>query len=1096
MKKHQSPLKRLSTISMLLVGTSIGLSAQANEQSEAAWLSEKVAPSKVDIDLRGIKNAPNWQPGDAIKDMPRRRFDPDYVVPSAPRNPVTIKTDQLMSNQQAVSLKANRSTRAIEQQFEGSGYTGVNPPDTTGDVGLDYYIQSINGSSGSIFTIYDKETGALVSGPTNMETLGSGNCASGAGDPIVLFDEMANRWMLSEFSSFGNNLCVYISQTADPVTGGWYAYSFTAPSFPDYPKYGVGVDAYYVGTNESTSAVYALDRDAMLAGNAASMIRIAVADLAGFGFQMIQPADHDGINDMPAGTPGYFLRHRDDEVHNSSSNNPNEDYLELWQFNADFVNTANASFTKVADFPIAEFDSDLCGLFSFSCFPQAGSSTTLDPLREVVMFRAQYRNFNTYETIVGNFVTDVDGTDHGGIRWFELRREAGTWSLHQEGTYSPDGKNRWMGSIAMDKDGNMALAYSWGSSTDFPGLRYTGRLGTDANGVMTEAEAVLINGTSHNSSNRWGDYSHLSVDPEDECTFWYTNQFGKQNGQWGTHISSFKFDSCGSGTGGNQEPTASFTSSCDLLACSFDGTASSDSDGTIASYDWDFGDGNTATGSTTDYNYAADGTYTVTLTVKDDEGATGISTETVTVSTSNQAPTSAFTFVATELSVVFSDSSSDTDGTVDSWSWDFGDGNTSSSQNPTHNYASEGTYTVSLTVTDDDGATNSSNQSVTVNLDNIPPISNFTYTATDLEVTFVDSSSDSDGTVDSYSWDFGDGNTSTSQNPVHSYSADGSYTVSLTVTDDQGATNTSNQTVTVSDSSGTITGGFTETNLSPASGEILSFTLDVPAGATSLEVDISDGTGNADLAINFGSQPSRTDNDCLEVGAGNTHSCTITNPAEGTWFIVVRGAAASSGVELNAYWFAVATGNIAPTADFSFTTSDLEASFTDLSSDSDGSVVSYSWDFGDGNSSTAQNPINTYASAGTYSVSLTVTDDEGASDTSTQSVTVTEGGTGTSGGFTETGLSPASGENIVFEIEVPVGADSLVVDTSAGTGNVDLVINFGSTPTRFDNDCIQQGAGNVHNCTITNPQAGTWFIIVRGTTASSGAQLDAYWFDN
>ena len=205
----------------MLVGSSVGMAAQAAEQSAKPWMSEKVTPNKVNIDLRGIKNSPQWNPGEAVKDMPRRRFDPSYVTPSAPRNPVSIKTDRLMTSQKAMSLTANKNSRAIELQFEGSGYTGVNPPDTTGDVGLDYYIQSINGSSGSIFTIYDKATGSLVSGPTNMETLGSGNCATGAGDPIVLFDEMANRWMLSEFSSFGNNLCVYISQTSDPISGGW-----------------------------------------------------------------------------------------------------------------------------------------------------------------------------------------------------------------------------------------------------------------------------------------------------------------------------------------------------------------------------------------------------------------------------------------------------------------------------------------------------------------------------------------------------------------------------------------------------------------------------------------------------------------------------------------------------------------------------------------------------------------------------------------------------------------------------------------------------------------------------------------------------------
>ena len=1098
-RNNLSSLKSLSAVTLLCASfgaTTVLQAADDKSASSKAWGSEKVAPNKVNVDLRGLSSSPTWQPGDSIKDMPRRRFDANYVLPSAPRNPVAKGNDRLMAAQNSFSVRSNENTRAIEQQFDGSGYTGVNPPDTSGDVGLNYYIQSINGSSGSIFTIYDKETGNLVSGPTNMETLGSGNCATGAGDPIILFDEMANRWLLSEFSSFGNNLCVYISQTSDPITGGWFAYSFTAPSFPDYPKYGVGQDAYYVGTNENTSAVYALDRDAMLAGNAATMIRIETPDLAGFGFQMIPPVDHDGVNDMPAGTPGYFVRHRDDEVHNSASNNPNEDYIELWEFVADFANTNNSTFTKVADFPIAEFDSDLCGLTSFSCFPQAGSSSTLDPLREVVMFRAQYRNFNTHETIVGNFVTDVDGTDHGGIRWFELRKTgAGAWALEQEGTYSPDGKNRWMGSIAMDKDGNMALAYSWASSTDFPGIRYTGRLASDANGVMTEAEAILVAGTDGNSSNRWGDYSHLSLDPVDECTFWYTNQYGKENGQWGTHISSFKFDSCGGGTGGNQNPVASFTSSCTLLDCTFDGAGSSDSDGSVASYSWDFGDGSTATGSNPAYTYAADGTYSVALTVTDDQGATNTNTQSVTVSTGNQAPVSGFTFVATELSVAFTDTSTDSDGTVDVWSWDFGDGSTSSAQNPTNNYASAGTYTVSLTVTDDAGTTNTSNQTVTVSLDNIPPISNFTYTLNELEVTFADSSSDSDGTVSSWSWDFGDGASSASQNPVHVYSLSGTYTVALTVTDDQGTTNTSSQAVTVESAGGGTTGGFTDANVSPGSRENLEFTIDVPAGATALDIDTSGGTGDVTLVVNFGSTPSRNDNDCIEQGAGNAHSCSFTDPSEGTWFIIVRGVSASSGVQLDAYWTAGEVGNVAPTSDFSVTTIDLEATFTDSSTDSDGTVASYSWDFGDGNISTAQNPINTYTAAGTYTVSLTVTDDEGATGTSSQSVTVTDAGTVTSGGFTET-VSPNGGQILSYTLDVPAGATSLEVDIAGGTGNADLAINFGSSPTRNDNDCLETGAGNTHNCTITNPSEGTWFIIVRGASASTDVQLDAYWYQN
>ncbi len=542
----------------------------------------------------------------------------------------------------------------------------------------------------------------------------------------------------------------------------------------------------------------------------------------------------------------------------------------------------------------------------------------------------------------------------------------------------------------------------------------------------------------------------------------------------------------------NALPTAGFSVAITGSEAAFTDT-SSDSDGTISAWSWDFGDGNSSTAQNPIHTYAADGNYTVTLTVTDNEGGTGDSSQNIVINENNVAPSSSFTYTASDLQVTFSDGSSDSDGSVTAWSWDFGDGNSSSEQNPVHTYAAEGTYTVALTVTDDLGATDTSSQAVTVVAPNVAPTADFSFTANLLDVDFTDASSDSDGNVDAWSWDFGDGNSSTAQNPSHSYAAAGTYTVSLTVTDDEGATDSSTQSVTVTDGSVT-TGGFTETGLAPARGENLSFTIDVPAGATLLEVDTSGGTGNADLVINFGSTPTRFDNDCIQQGAGNTHNCTITDPAEGTWFIIVRGAAASSGVQLDAYWTAEAAGNIAPTAGFSVATSELEATFTDSSSDSDGSIASYSWDFGDGNSSTQANPVHTYAAAGTYSVSLTVTDNEGASDTETQSVTVSQSG-GNSGGFTETGLSPARGENLSYTIDVPAGATSLVIDTSGGTGNADLVINFGSAPTRTDNDCLEMGAGNTHNCTITNPAAGTWFIIVRGTAAASDVQLDAYWFD-
>ena len=392
--------------------------------------------------------------------------------------------------------------------------------------------------------IYDK-SGNVLAGPTALDSFGSGACASGFGDGIVLYDQMADRWMLSEFAGSGNHLCIYISDGPDPVNDGWYAYDFITPNFPDYPKYGVWPDAYYVSSNENSPAVYALDRAKMLNGQGATAQRFTAPSLSGFGFQALIPSDLDGATAPPAGAPNYFMRHRDDEAHNGGSNNPTEDYLEIWPFHVDFDTPANSTFTGPINIPIAEIDSELCGFFAFACFPQQGSGTTLDPLREVIMFRLQYRNFGAYETLVGNLVTDVDGTDHGGIRWFELRKSGGgAWTLYQEGTYAPDANDRWMGAISMDGAGNIAVGYNVTSSSMFPSLRYTGRLASDPLGTMPQGEGTLINGSAANASNRYGDYSAMSVDPVDDCTFWFTGEYNASS-SWSTRIGSFKFDACG-----------------------------------------------------------------------------------------------------------------------------------------------------------------------------------------------------------------------------------------------------------------------------------------------------------------------------------------------------------------------------------------------------------------------------------------------------------------------------------------------------------------------------------------------------------------------
>ncbi len=1276
MKSHT--FLRFSAVALLTY--SLGIAAESMPEEDPnldlpinnAWGSPLVTPKSLDIDLRSIPTTAAWQAGDAIKDMPRRRFAPDFVLPGAPKNQVMSKIDQLMAAQKTAAMMPDPNFRVVQQVFDGSGFTGVNPPDPTGDVGLNYYIQSINGNSGSIFSVYNKSDGSLVAGPINMETLGSGQCASGAGDPIILFDEMANRWMLSEFSSSGNNLCVYISKTSDPVSGGWWAYAFASPTFPDYPKYGIGPDAYYVGTNETNPTVYAFNRSAMLTGASANFVRLTATKLAGFGFQMITPVDHDGTTAMPTASSGYFLRHRDDEVHNSNNNNPNQDYIELWKFTPDFANTGNSTFTKISDIAVSEFDSSLCGLTAFSCFPQSGSTSDLDPLREP-MFRVQYRNFGSYEVLIGNFVTDVNGNDRGGIRWFELRRSnGGAWSLFQEGTYSPDSKNRWMGSIAMDKDGNIALAYSWGSANDFPGIRYTGRLGSDANGTMNQPETILVNGTSGVSSNRWGDYSHLALDPVDECTFWFTGEYGKSGGQWGTHISKFKFDSCGNGGGGgggNLSPTASFTNTCTDLTCSFDASASGDSDGTISSYAWNFGDGTTATGVTASHTYAASGSYTVTLTVTDNGNASSATSSVVNVTTpggggnqlqngvavsnlsgprldeqfftmdvpagatnlkfvisggsgdadlytrfgqapttstydcrpylngnsetcsvanpqagtyhlmirayaaylgvsltgsytvaANQSPTASFTDSCTDLDCSFDASaSSDPDGSITSYAWDFGDGTTGTGVTAAHSYTADGSYTVQLTVTDNQGATNTSSVVVTVAAPvvNQPPVAAVTSSCTDLTCSFdASTSSDPDGSIVSYAWDFGDGTSGTGVTASHSYAAAGTYGVSVTVTDDQGATNTATTSVTVtapvnqpptasftsnctdlscsfdangsSDSDGNIvsyawdfgdgsnaSGVTTNHSYATAGSYTVSLTVTDDQGATNTSTANVSVTPPANQAPTASFVPSCTDLACSfdasassdpdgsiasyawDFGDGTTGSGfnpSHTYAVAGTYNVQLtvtddQGATASTSGSVTVS----AAPNQAPTASFTSSCTDLACSFdASASSDADGSIASYAWNYGDGTTGTGITSSHSFASAGSYDVVLTVTDDQGATGSFTNRVTVTAppgSGNQLQNAVAVTNLSDSRNGEVFYTMIVPSGATNLKFVISGGSGDADLYVKFGSDPTTASYDCRPYLNGNNETCSINNVQAGTYHVMIRAYAAYSGVSL-------
>ena len=513
-----------------------------------------VTPIVLNVDVRDLPSPGTWKPGDPLFDVPKRSYSKGPERP----DPIIDNPDPLAQVQKQVTSLLNES-RADDsafvvpnRNFQTFGFNGANVPDPSAEVGSNHFITSINASR---IRIYDKaEPTPNLLADFALDSLGNGICGSGVGDPIVIYDEYADRWMLSEFSGAGNALCMYISQTADPVSGGWFAYIFNTPNFPDYPKYGVwptdvngGLGSYVVTTNEAQPAVYAMDRGNMLAGTPASLQRFTLPGLSGFNFDTRTPADADGPLPPPTGTPAIIMAHRDTEAHGGPP--VAGDVLELWHFQVDWNSFSNTSLIKQPDTEVADFDSSLCGLTSFSCFPQPGTGTVLDPLREVIMNKLQYINLEGQETLVGNYVTDVNGANQGGIRWFEMRREEGVpsgWSLFQEGTYAPDSENRWMGASIMDQSGNIALAYSIGSTSTFPGLRYTGRLADDPAGVMTQTETVIRNGTASETNNRFGDYHQMSLDPVDNCTFWFIGEMvASGGGGWAIQAASFRFDSCG-----------------------------------------------------------------------------------------------------------------------------------------------------------------------------------------------------------------------------------------------------------------------------------------------------------------------------------------------------------------------------------------------------------------------------------------------------------------------------------------------------------------------------------------------------------------------
>jgi hypothetical protein len=424
----------------------------------------------------------------------------------------------------------------------GGGFTGpqgtftVNsaPPDPNSAVGPNHIVEVVN----SGLAVFNK-SGTVVYGPVQTNTIWSGfggGCqANNDGDATVAYDRIADRWIISQFSVSTTPYlqCVAVSTTGDP-TGSYYRYSFQYADFPDYPKLGVWPDAYYTtfnmfknGTTFSGPEVCAYDRAKMLAGQAATQQCVQL----GTQYGGLLPSDLDGPTSPPAGSPNYIA--------GFGTNS-----LQLWKFHVDWTTPANTSLTGPTTINVAAF-SPACG--GGTCIPQSGTTQQLDSLADRLMYRLAYRNFGDHESLVVNH--SVVAGSSVGVRWYELRSPNTTPTVYQQGTYAPDGSYRWMGSAAMDHNGDIALGYSKSSSSQSPSINYTARLAGDALGQMTQGEGTLVNGGGSQTTtlSRWGDYTSLSIDPSDDCTFWYTGEYLASSGtfNWHTRLGSFKLSGCG-----------------------------------------------------------------------------------------------------------------------------------------------------------------------------------------------------------------------------------------------------------------------------------------------------------------------------------------------------------------------------------------------------------------------------------------------------------------------------------------------------------------------------------------------------------------------
>jgi len=601
---------------------------RASYQTVSAYVRDIPALSKMDniISARGYEHvAPPKRRG-------KNTFVPGKGLPAA--------GDPLAQRQFDYNKRsANQRTAAVTEVANFDAHLGTVLNDPTGAIGPNHYVYAFN----SGFGILDRNGNVLVP-EASLGTLFPGETL---GDPVVLYDQFANRFIIMQFSNTPNGILIAVCKGADPVNDGWHTYRFNTGAFPDYEKMSIWHDGYYITANKSSGSastsevVYALERDKMLTGASAQMIGFPLPGISTNGFY-----SPGGLNALGTTLPPSNVKHQVIYMQDDSWSGVSQDHLKIWETTVDWANTSNSSITLKQQLNTASFD----GVFnggSFNNLSEPGGGRKIDAIQATMMYMTNYRRFGTHNSVVLNFVVDVNGNDGlAGIRWYELRQSADgqPWTIYQEGTYTdPDGYNAFCGSIAMDKQGNIGMGYTVVSSSKHLSIRYTGRMAGDALNVMTSPAATAVDGDarSNRSDGRYGDYAQITLDPTDDLTFWHIGEYMKSpsNSVRRSRVVAFRLGTAVPDNQAPSTPTNLAASNVAATSVTLSWTASTDNIGVTA---YDIYNGGSvvasAAGSATSFNVTGlspNTAYAFSIRAKDAAGNQSAASNTVNVTTPN-----------------------------------------------------------------------------------------------------------------------------------------------------------------------------------------------------------------------------------------------------------------------------------------------------------------------------------------------------------------------------------------------------------------------------------------------------------------------------